>query len=586
MNKFRNIIIKNSLVLLSQELYSHIRKERKKQIILLVILMIFSAFAEVLNLTIIIPFLTLLADHEKLWDIELIKYFAKIFNINSTLNLITLVTIIFIFSILISSTIKLITLFFSNRLSAAIGSDLSCAGFAKIINQPYEKHLNETSSEVIVALTGSINKTVNYIRYSLQLLTSSIIILGLSISIYLIDTKIFFISITLISFSYLIIMTLTKQKLDIYSRKIKTGSIKLVQSTQESIGSIINIKLDNTHQNFIYRYKSIEIPLRRIIANSNFLSQFPKYLLEAISISLLIILSYILSIQSNDINVIQKIGILAFAAQKILPEFQKFFASWAQMRANKASAMQVVEVMNRPSTKISIYKNLRTYKPKNSISFKNVSYAYPNHTNTIENINLNINIGEKIGIKGKTGSGKSTFLNICMGLLKPSSGELLIDNINPFSQNDDHQFLRRYQLSISYVPQNFFIIEGSLIDNIAYGINPKEYNIEKAHWALEVSQLKELIDKSENGFNLQVGERGINLSGGQKQRLIIARALYKQPDILILDEATSALDEITESKILAELKNLSTTNLFVSHRLSNLESCDRIIQFNNGSIYP
>ncbi|MDC3019740.1 ABC transporter ATP-binding protein/permease [Prochlorococcus sp. AH-736-E15] len=584
MNKFKNIIFKNSLILLSYELYSHIRKERKKQIIFLVILMLFSAFAEVINLTIIIPFITLLSDHEKLWDILLIKDIAEFFNISSTLDLITLITIIFIFSIVISATIRLITLFFSNRLSAAIGSDLSCSGFAKIINQPYEKHLNETSSEIIVALTGSINKTVNYIRYCLQLLTSILIILGLSISIFLIDKEIFLISITLISSTYLIIMLLTKQKLDKYSKKIKTGSIKLIQSTQESLGSIINIKLDNTNENFIYRYKSIEIPLRKKIANSNFLSQFPKYLLEAIFISLLIIFSYISSIQNDDINVIQKVGILAFAAQKILPEFQKVFASWAQMRANKASAKQVIEVMNRPSNKITIYGNLRSYKPKNSISFQNVSYAYPNQTSTIKNINLDISIGEKIGIKGKTGSGKSTFLNLFMGILRPSSGELLIDNINPFSQNDDLLFLSRFQLSISYVPQNFFIIDGSLIDNVAYGINPKDYNIEKAVWALEVSQLKDLIDKSSSGFNLQVGERGINLSGGQKQRLIIARALYKQPDILILDEATSALDEITESKVLAELKKLSTTNLFVSHRLSNLKSCDRIIQINNGRI--
>ena len=507
MNKFQNMIINNSLLLLSQKLYRLLVKERKKQILLLVILMILSAFAEVLNLTIIIPFLTILSDHEKLWDIYLIKIIAGIFNINSTLNLITLITIIFIFSILISSIIRLITLFFSNRLSAAIGSDLSCSGFEKIINQSYEKHLSENSSEIIVALTGSINKTVNYIRYSLQLLTSSIIILGLSISIYLINTKIFLISITLISASYLTIMILTKQKLDIYGTKIKKASIKLVQSTQESIASIINIKLDNTHENFIYRYKSTEIPLRRIIANSNFLSQFPKYLLEAISISLLVILSYILSIQNNDINVIQKIGTLAFAAQKILPEFQKVFASWAQMRANKASALQVIEIMNRPSNEIAIYRNLRSYKPKNSISFKNVSYAYPNHQNIINNINLNIRIGEKIGIKGKTGSGKSTFLNIFMGILRPSSGELLIDNINPFSQNDNLLFLSRFQLSISYVPQNFYIIEGSLIDNVAFGINPKDYDIEKAIWALEVSQLKELIDKSENSFNLQVGER-------------------------------------------------------------------------------
>ena len=584
MNKFKNIIFKNSLILLSYELYSHIRKERKKQIIFLVILMLFSAFAEVINLTIIIPFITLLSDHEKLWDILLIKDIAEFFNISSTLDLITLITIIFIFSIVISATIRLITLFFSNRLSAAIGSDLSCSGFAKIINQPYEKHLNETSSEIIVALTGSINKTVNYIRYCLQLLTSILIILGLSISIFLIDKKIFLISITLISSTYLIIMLLTKQKLDKYSKKIKTGSIKLIQSTQESLGSIINIKLDNTNENFIYRYKSIEIPLRKKIANSNFLSQFPKYLLEAIFISLLIIFSYISSIQNDDINVIQKVGILAFAAQKILPEFQKVFASWAQMRANKASAKQVIEVMNRPSNKITIYGNLRSYKPKNSISFQNVSYAYPNQTSTIKNINFDISIGEKIGIKGKTGSGKSTFLNLFMGILRPSSGELLIDNINPFSQNDDLLFLSRFQLSISYVPQNFFIIDGSLIDNVAYGINPKDYNIEKAVWALEVSQLKDLIDKSSSGFNLQVGERGINLSGGQKQRLIIARALYKQPDILILDEATSALDEITESKVLAELKKLSTTNLFVSHRLSNLKSCDRVIQINNGRI--
>ena len=175
--------------------------------------MLFSAFAEVINLTIIIPFITLLSDHEKLWDILLIRDIAEFFNISSTLDLITLITIIFIFSIVISATIRLITLFFSNRLSAAIGSDLSCSGFAKIINQPYEKHFNETSSEIIVALTGSINKTVNYIRYCLQLLTSILIILGLSISIFLIDKKIFLISITLISSTYLIIMLLTNKNL-------------------------------------------------------------------------------------------------------------------------------------------------------------------------------------------------------------------------------------------------------------------------------------------------------------------------------------------------------------------------------------
>ncbi len=580
MKKFKKEKDNLSLFFVVRGIFEKLNKNRKRQIIVLIFLMVFSAFSEVFSLALIIPFISLLTSPEKLFNNNLIQIIAQNLNINSTNELIFPITFIFIFSIFISSIIKLLTLFLSHRLSAAIGSDISSKGLSQIIYQPFEWHIEKNSSELIVALTNSINKTVNFVRESLQIIISALIIFVMSISLYLIEPEIFLIAFFIIIFSYFLLIIKIKNRLGKYGKIIKERSIRQVQSTQEAIASLVNIKLDKTYKKFVEDYKSVEIPLRRIIANSIFLAQFPKLLLEALSLVLLVILSYVLLITNSNENILQKIGILAFAAQKMLPEFQKIFASWANLKTNKSLVSQVLNILNQPYIGFKKKKDLIPYSPKKIISLKDISYSYPNsNISIIKNFNLNIEIGEKIGIVGKTGTGKSTFLNLFMGLLRPNSGEFLLDE-KDITQEKNNIFLERFQLSISYIPQDFYIKDGTIIENIAYGQKKEEFDYEKAYWAIGIAQMSDFIDKTEIGLNTSVGERGKKLSGGQKQRLIIARALYKDTDFMILDEATSALDAFTEKKLIEKLCKIKCTSIIVSHRAASLKYCDRIIEIN------
>ena len=570
-----------NLFSLSKLIFEKLNIKRKKGLIILLIFMAINSLTAVINLAIVIPFITILSSPNKLWDIKIISKIADFINIENTESLIFIVTIFFIISVFLSALTKLSTLFFSNRLSALIGSDLSYEGFSKILKQPFEWHIYEKSSTIITALTDSINKSVSYVKHNLEIITASITLISLSFVLYYIEPIIFLTSLSIIIGFYFLIMLIIRRKLDLYSKKIKSGNIKLIEITQDSIGSIINIKLDNTYKNFLSYFKLNEIPLRQFTAKSNFLSQFPKYILEALSIILIIILAYFLTIRNQDTLAIQKIAILAFAAQKMLPEIQKIFASWAQLKTTKSSALQIINILNINFKGDYLKNNINNYFFKDFIQMKNIDYSYPYGNKILKNLNFKIAIGEKVGIVGETGCGKSTFLNIFMGLLKPKNGEIIVDNQYLYS-NLDRDFIQRFQMSISYVPQNFYICDGTILDNIAYGQKKEDLDLDRAYWAAEICQMIGFIEKSGYGLKLKVGERGINLSGGQKQRLIIARAIYKKSNILILDEATSALDEKTELKLLNELYKLKTTNILVSHKPSTLKACDRVIKFKDG----
>lgn len=575
-----------NLFTLSKTIFQKLNIKRKKGLIIIVIFMIINSLTAVFNLAIVVPFITILSSPEKLWEIQIISKTAAFFKIENTDSLIFFITFIFIISVFLSALTKLTTLYFSNRLSALIGSDLSYQGFSKILKQPFEWHIYEKSSKIITALTDSINKSVSYVKFNLELITATITLLSLSFVLYYIEPLIFLTALSIILSLYFLIMVLIRKRLDFYSKKIKKGNIKLIEITQDSIGSIINIKIDNTYKNFLKYFEINENPLRQFTAKSNFLSQFPKYILEALSIILIIMLAYFLTISNQDNLAIQKIGILAFAAQKMLPEFQKIFASWAQLKTTKSSALQLINILNIKNVNFTgdySRNKINIYFPKDYIKMENINYAYPDGNKVLKNLNFQIDVGEKVGIIGETGCGKSTFLNIFMGLLKPQNGDILIDNKKLYS-GFDRDFIQRYQMSISYVPQNFYICDGTILDNIAYGQNEEDLDLDRAYWAAEICQMIGFIEKSGYGLKLKVGERGNNLSGGQKQRLIIARAIYKKSKVLILDEATSALDEKTESKLLSELYKLNTTNLMVSHKSSTLNSCDRVINFKNGYI--
>ena len=265
-------------------------------------------------------------------------------------------------------------------------------------------------------------------------------------------------------------------------------------------------------------------------------------------------------------------------AQKMLPLLQQSFAGWASIRGGQASLSDALDLMEQPlSVNINGDAGIEF---RREIVFRKVSFAYAAEgAEILRSIDLSITKGSRVGIVGSTGSGKSTFLDVIMGLLKPSGGQILVDGVEITDANR-----QAWQRHIAHVPQNIFLYDSSIGDNIT--LSGESVNLERVRSAAAMAQIEEFIDSLDEKFATSVGERGVRLSGGQRQRIGIARALYKNADLLVLDEATSALDNATESKVMQAIDGMggNLTTIIVAHRLSTLANCDQIIELEAGRI--
>jgi ABC-type multidrug transport system fused ATPase/permease subunit len=313
----------------------------------------------------------------------------------------------------------------------------------------------------------------------------------------------------------------------------------------------------------------------------------PRYILEGMGIFFFVLLLIFWS-QTKTSNefllIFPTLAALAVGAQRILPMMNILYTNFIIIKQFKYQVNEVVVKLNEYSKFEKKKNNIKQKKIsfKNNITFKDVSFSYDNNVNIFENINLQIKKGSKVGIIGKTGEGKSTFLDLLMGLLEPSNGQIMIDDIELTEET-----LNDWQAKISQVPQNIFLTDGSFLKNIAFGKDIKNIDIKEIISAAKKSKIHDFIDKSLDGYNSNVGERGVKLSGGQIQRIGLARALYKKSKIIIFDEATNALDTETEKSVMNELNNLDKelTLIIVAHRLNTLKNCDIILEVDDKKIF-
>ena len=355
---------------------------------------------------------------------------------------------------------------------------------------------------------------------------------------------------------------------------------------QEGLGSIREILLEGDQKRFVNIYKEADINRHLGRAKNSFIRAFPRFALEGMGIILFAITSFIfLTINpESKSTLITLIGTLALASSKLLPASQSIFSGWSTIYGNSESATDVIKIikLKRELT----FKHINPIKTFSKICFKDVSFRYPKSNKfVLRNLNFEINSGEKLGIIGSTGSGKSTLLDLLMGLLKPTKGQILIDGIN--INNEENKIkLFEWRKSISHVPQDIFLLDSSIKNNIIFGQNYYENKFTNYINCIETSQLNNFIKNLKDEDETFVGERGIKLSGGQKQRIGIARALYKAKNIFVFDEATSALDENTESKLMLKLNKTyeNSTLIMISHRLSSIKNLNRVIKLRNGII--
>ncbi|TGL49710.1 ABC transporter ATP-binding protein [Leptospira kemamanensis] len=567
------------------KLWCLLSKRRKIQYFFVLIFIVITSFAEVLSLGAIIPFLGVLISPEKVFEIEELRFLWNILEVFNSSQILFPITILFASGAIVAGIFRLSLLYISTRLSFAIGADLSTEIYKRTLYQSYTIHVSRNTADVISGITSKANGVVAYVLQPILSLVSSLILLiVILLGLITIEPVITSLAFFIFGALYLTIALFAKKKLARDGKIASDSQTKLQKSLQEGLGAIRDVILDGTQKFYIDLYAKADNPYRRALGNSQYTSTSPRYTIEAIGIALMAIFAYQLSItSSNLLSIIPLLGSLAMGAQRMLPVLQQSYTAWAYLKIGKSTLTDVMALLNQPHTYGE--RNKLTEERidlMSAIELKNVSFRYGNDLPwVIKDISLKIEKGKRIGFIGKTGSGKSTLIDLIMGLLTATNGALFVDETE-ISQNNVNQ----WQRNIAHVPQSIYLSDSSIAENIAFGIPSEELDMQRVREASQKAQIANHIESLKDGYNTIVGERGIRLSGGQRQRIGIARALYKNASVIVFDEATSALDHETEKAVMEAIEGLGKdlTILMIAHRLSTVESCDMIVKLEDGKI--
>jgi ATP-binding cassette subfamily B protein len=413
----------------------------------------------------------------------------------------------------------------------------------------------------------------------LNILSSLIISFILLGTIIILNPLIALISLIFFVFFYLIILLKTKRILHKNSQIISFNSIKVLKILQEGLGGIRNVLIDSTQNYFTESFKNADISFRKVQLVNIMISAFPKFVLEPIGIITIVTIALYLINNNNNTNPIPLLGLLAMGTQRLLPILQQTYSALTYIKGVEVSFNSTLLMLEEYKIKPPLNLSLSF---TNKIELKSINFNYPSVLeNTLSDINLIITKGSKIGIIGSTGCGKSTLIDIIIGLISPNSGSLLVDG-NQINYNNKEAWFQH----ISHVPQSIFLSDNSVLENIAFGVAPNLIDIDRVKYAANKAKLSIDIDSWPEKYDTRVGERGVLLSGGQRQRIGIARAFYKKSDFLILDEATSALDNNTEDEVMnsIDFSDSKMTVIIIAHRISTLKNCSKIVEIESGRI--
>jgi ABC-type multidrug transport system fused ATPase/permease subunit len=540
--------------------------------------MTMASLAEIISIGAVLPFLGVITAPEQVYQHSLMQPVIQILELTEPRQLILPLTILFITSVLLASAVRLTLLYAMTRFTWAVGADLSINIYRRTLYQEYEVHVLLNSSEVI---NGIIVKTKTVIggviSPSLNLISSIIVIFGIVSVLFAINMTIALITSISFSLIYWLVIRYTKAHLKGNSKIIADQSTQMIKSLQEGLGGIRDVIIDGSQKFYCKLYRSADLPLRRASGNNMFIAGSPRYALEAIGMILIAGIAYVITQQEGGmVAAIPVLGALALGAQRLLPALQQAYNSYSQIKGSESSFEDVLNLLGQSLPKYADQPLPKPISFTKEIKINNLNFRYSENSPWIlKNINISIKKGTRIGFMGVTGSGKSTLLDIIMGLLPATEGGLIIDNHTINTQNR-----RAWQAHIAHVPQNIYLSDSTIEENIAFGIAKELIDHQRVKKAAQQAQIAELIEQWKDGYQTFVGERGIRLSGGQRQRIGIARALYKQADLLIFDEATSALDNATEQAVMDAIEDLGAevTILIIAHRLTTLKSCDKIIK--------
>jgi len=562
-------------------LWAHLTRCRQKQLGLLLILMLASAFAEMISLGAVLPFIGVLTAPDKVLNYSPVRLIADMIGVTSSSQLILPFVIAFAVAAVAAGGIRVLLIWSNTRLSNDIGADISMEIYRRTLYQPYKVHVSRNSSSVISGITDKTISAVNVVQSLLILVSSVVLFIALMVALLAIDPFMVLLATLVFGITYAIITLVARRQLGINSQRIAREGPQVVKALQEGLGGIRDVLLNGTQNVYCLTYKNADLPYRRAAGSNTFVALSPRFAMEAIGMVLIAGLASGLSRQAGGVaTALPVLGALALGAQRLLPALQQIYIAWATIAGSQSSLAEAIELLNQPLPPEAATPEPEPLEFRDSIVFQSVRFRYVDDTPWFC-LDFTIPKGARVGFVGSTGSGKSTTLDLLMGLLEPTEGQILVDGQSILGERR-----RSWQRAIAHVPQSIFLADTNIAENIAIGVPRNEIDMDLVREAARQAQIDKFIESRGKGYDELIGERGIRLSGGQRQRIGIARALYKQASVLIFDEATSSLDNVTEQAVMESIERLNRdlTILIIAHRITTVRRCDKIIELAHGKV--
>ena len=556
---------------------------RRVQLLVTFVLTLIGAFAELITLGAVLPVLAIAAHPEAMPTFPLIG--PLLVRLSSALGAGPAATAasLLIVAAIGSIVVRIALLWAQQKFTLGLYQDLILRIFARSLRQPYAWYLKQNSSDVLASSQLLSTVVLGVVNPLLQAFSSGLMALAMTAFLIYLDPRAALIAGAVIGATYFLISRATRRRSAQISEVLAGVHSRRVQTLQETLGGIRDINLDQSQSVFEDRMYQVEDRCRRVMLVANMLSSAPRVLVEGIAIVLIAVMAAWYSRQPGGIiGALPVLGALALGAQRMLPMIQIVYQSWTSYAVYSGTVGHIVDLLHAPVEEmVPLPREAEIRYFSSSIALQQLRFSYEPGRAALTGLDLAIAKGERIGIIGKTGSGKSTLVDIVMGLLRPSGGVLAVDG-DPIGNSN----LANWKAQIAHVPQAIFLADATIADNIAFGHLPEGVDQERVLRAARDAGLMEFIADLPEGMATMVGERGMRLSGGQRQRIGIARALYKKASLLILDEATSALDDETEASVMASVAGLDRdlTIILIAHRLSTLAGCDRIYRLESGRI--
>ncbi len=562
---------------LTVRLWRHLHRHRRRQLALLCVLIGISAFSEVATLGALLPFIGILASPDRVLNHPMLGGVIASWGITAADELVLPFAVLFGVAAVATAAFRLVLLWSTSRLAYGISSDFGIAIYNRTLYQPYSVQVARNSSSVLSGITHKVDGASRMLIGQLRLVTDLVLLLALISALVAVHPAAATVAGAGFGGSYMLASWVARRRLQHNGLLVAREQTNIIKVVQEGLGGIRDVLLDWTQPVYVEVYRKANSRLRRAAADNQFLAGAPRSVVEAVGIILVVGLACWLSGAPGGLSTaLPVLAVLALGAQRLLPVLQQAYDSWSLIVINSVPVSEVLDMLDQPlppEANLPVPSPLRV---REGISFEDVKFRYAEDGPwVLDGVNLSIPKGIRMGVVGATGSGKSTLMDLLMGLLETTGGSILVDGLAVTGER-----LRAWQRSVAHVPQSIYLSDSTIAENIAFGTPPKAIDMERVRQAAADAQIADFIESRPEGYMSMIGERGIRLSGGQRQRVGIARALYKRGSVLVFDEATSALDNTTEQSVMETIEGLERdlTVIIIAHRVTTVRRCDRFVE--------